>query len=87
MSTTHSPDGSRLVTLPHNTVHSLIDGQGTLIACLAAKVWITQDGDERDIVLTAGETFRIDRPGLTLINGFGRATIAVLPPEPLVLAA
>ena len=87
MSTPNLADTSRLVTLPHNTIHSLIDGQGTLIACLAATVWITQDGDERDIVLTAGETFRIDRPGLTLINAFGAATIAVLPPEPLALAA
>jgi hypothetical protein len=74
-----TPAASRLVHLAQGDLHRIVNGEGTLIACLADRIWITQDDDARDIVLGPGESFRIDRPGLTIINAFGAATIAVLP--------
>ena len=38
------------------------------VACLSGSLWITQDGDLRDIVLGAGESFELDRPGDALIS-------------------
>jgi hypothetical protein len=44
------------------------DGAGRMVMCCAGTVWITQENDARDIYLTAGETFVLDRPGLALIS-------------------
>lgn len=44
------------------------DAVGRTIMCCAGTVWITQEGDLRDIFLTAGQRFTFDRPGLALIH-------------------
>lgn len=36
--------------------------------CCAGTIWITQEGDPRDIFLAAGERFTFDRPSLALIS-------------------
>lgn len=72
----------RAVDLEKGGMHRIVGGMGTLVAGLAGNVWITQDDDRRDIVLGAGETFRIDRPGSAIVTALGgAATIAVLPQE------
>ena len=41
---------------------------GRSVECLSGSLWITQDGDRRDIVLAPGECFAFDRPGDALIS-------------------
>src|SRR5215831_14225525 len=54
------------------------DGQGFTIECLEGAVWVTQSNDPRDIVLTAGESFTLDKPGLALVcAAAGPAEVAV----------
>ena len=45
----------------------IIDGLGTEIRIVDGIIWITQAGDQRDIVLRAGGTFTLDRDGLALL--------------------
>jgi Protein of unknown function (DUF2917) len=55
-------------------------GNGLHIFVRSGSVWITQEGDTRDVVLEAGESFRLDRDGLALINAFSPAHVTVSGP-------
>ncbi|HTT10948.1 MAG TPA: DUF2917 domain-containing protein [Burkholderiaceae bacterium] len=54
----------------------VIDGRGSAMHCLAGSVWVTQDGDPRDIVLAAGESFTLDRDGIAIVYATADAAIA-----------
>jgi DUF2917 family protein len=45
----------------------LRDAAGWTIACRGGSVWITQEADSRDVFLSAGDDFTLDRSGLALI--------------------
>lgn len=55
----------------------VIDGRGALVSCLRGAVWLTQDGDPRDIVLTSGQSFTLDRDGLAVIFATAESTLAL----------
>ena len=46
----------------------LRDAVGHTLMCCAGTIWITQENDARDIYLSAGESFTVDRPGTVLIS-------------------
>ena len=54
MKTHYLPGDLRLT---HQAIYSLPDAAGVQIACREGTVWLTLDGDPRDIVLEAGEAF------------------------------
>ena len=43
------------------------DGRGIEVSVVCGSVWITQHQDPNDICLGAGESFRIDRNGATIV--------------------
>ena len=52
------------------------DGDGTEVQSLGGAVWITQEGDQRDVILHPGESFTLDRNGLTLLVALEEPAIA-----------
>jgi hypothetical protein len=74
--TRHFIDSS--VRLNTGELLDINDGEGFAVECLEGAVWITQSNDPRDIVLKAGQSFVLDKPGLALVcAASGPATVAV----------
>ena len=56
-----------------------LDGaRGTTLRVTRGKLWITLENDTRDIVLAAGDSYTIDRGGLTLIEAQDAAAVCVM---------
>ena len=56
------------VLLPRGVTARLSARRGDRVECLAGTLWVTQDGDPRDVVLGAGDGFTVDRDGRTLVS-------------------
>ena len=85
MAATHAFPAS--TALPQRSTLALHDRLGERIDCLGGRLWITQDGDQRDVVLEPGESFELDRPGLALVSALSDARLAVRRPGTPRLAA
>jgi len=68
---------AELIALKARGIHRLEAGRGVLIECVAGALWITQQGDHRDITLLAGERFRLDRDGLAVVYGLEPARMRI----------
>lgn len=68
--------GARQLTA--REVLSIRDGLGRAVTCCAGMLWITQEGDRRDILLGPGQRFVIDRQGLALISPALEASAALV---------
>ena len=53
---------------------------GVTIECLEGSVWITLDGDSRDVVLSTGQTFVVDRDWRTLVQALDAARVRLVAP-------
>jgi hypothetical protein len=63
--------------LKRGRLQRLHDAQGNLVLCLGGTLWLTQEGDIRDIVLEAGDEARIERDGLTILSAMSDASFVV----------
>jgi hypothetical protein len=57
------------------------NGAGTLVSCLSGTLWLTQEGDLRDIVLEAGDEARIDRNGTSCLSAMDDARFVLSRPS------
>ena len=51
---------------------------GQRVECVLGSLWVTQDGDQRDIVLSPGESFAFDRRGDALISALADSRFLLL---------
>jgi hypothetical protein len=59
------------VKLGPNQTLRVVDGAGTTVCADKGSVWITEENDARDIVLSAGGCYRLRQPGVALVNSLG----------------
>lgn len=62
-------------TLRRGHTECIEDGKGLRVLCLSGSLWLTQDGDPRDVVIEPGQSAVIDRDGrsvLCALNGDAR---------------
>lgn len=57
------------------------DGSGLRVLASRGQIWVTQEGEARDAVLSEGESLQIERDGLTLVQALSPATVAMLAPH------
>lgn len=63
------------ITLRPDRLLRLRDGRDVVVGVDTGTVWLTQDGDVRDIILRAGESFRVDRGGTVLLQALEDAAV------------
>ena len=56
----------------------IMHGKGKTVRVLEGDVWITQQDDRRDITLSPGDTFTLDRQGLTLLVAVGHPAVVCI---------
>ena len=69
------------IALDAHRVLSLTDAAGAEVEVVTGHVWLTTDGDLRDIFLVPGESHSIVRSGLTVINAVEPSVVHVQPPQ------
>lgn len=78
----HAPDlashDGTIYLKKHQHLH-MHDACGWTVHALAGTVWITQDGDTRDVVLEAGESFVLDRERTALLSPLNEAQLSLEP--------
>jgi len=70
---------------PEPALHELDEGEILKIpqplrlevVCLRGSLWITHDGDPKDIMVEAGGCYRVDRPSTLLIHALLRARLEI----------
>jgi hypothetical protein len=68
------------IGLPRGRTLRIEDGGGTLLHVWEGEVWVTQEGSTKDHVLIAGQTFRLDRDGVALVQSFRRSIVSLSKP-------
>jgi Protein of unknown function (DUF2917) len=58
----------------------LQDGTGIEVRCLLGNLWITEEGEREDAIIGYGQSFVLDRPGLSLVTALGGPALVVVQP-------
>ena len=68
-------DASAVRLAPHQILR-LRDRAGSTVCAVEGSVWITEENDPQDIVLEAGECYRLKRDGVAVLNSLsGEAAV------------
>jgi hypothetical protein len=54
----------------------ILGGAGSTVTAHAGSVWITEEASPRDVVLRPGQTFKLRRAGLTLVEAISDAAVS-----------
>jgi hypothetical protein len=54
----------------------VMDGAGSTLTAHAGSVWVTEEDSARDVVLRAGQSLRLGRRGLALVEAFDDADLS-----------
>lgn len=68
------------VVLERGSALRITRGRQLLLYVQSGTVWLTQEGDSRDIVADAGRWFRIDRDGLVVVSALDAAVVTLSAP-------
>jgi hypothetical protein len=64
--------------LQRGELQRINDGEGKRVLNLQGTLWLTQQGDARDVVLEAGDMARIEHDGLSIVSALSDARFVLL---------
>lgn len=70
------------VELPHRAMLKLPDAAAVQIECRSGSLWITLDGDPRDFIVEAGESFSAGAHTQAIVYALRAAVLLVQPHRP-----
>ena len=73
--------------LSARSIHAIEGGKGLQITAVAGTVWVTQANDMRDIILTRGQSFILDRNGRAVVYALKDAAVVIGPAGHITAAA
>lgn len=73
----HPATTSQPAYLMRRQTFSLNTRKGQRIECRTGQIWVTQDGDSRDVILGSDESFTLDRSGHTLVSALEDASFVL----------
>lgn len=76
-----TPTQASPLFLSKGAISVFSDTAATRIRCEQGTLWLTQDNDVRDIVLSAGEQFEPDRAGAVLVYALEAASFSWAPAQ------
>ena len=65
------------IELQRGSFLRVTDGAGSTVTAHGGELWITEQDSLRDVVLRPGQSFRLARPGLALVEAFSDASISL----------
>jgi hypothetical protein len=66
--------------LADGSLLTLREAQGRGVAVFSGCLWITQEGDRRDLFVAAGDSLRFDRAGLVVMQALADTRLLLLEP-------
>ena len=60
---------------------ALRDARGSTVTSISGTLWLTMEGDSRDIVLNPGASFVVERDGLTIVAAHQASVVDVAGPQ------
>jgi hypothetical protein len=66
-----------VLELREGQVMTLVDAEGTRIVPRHGAVWVTQEGDRRDHIVTEGEALVVLRGGRTVVQALQSASVEI----------
>jgi len=68
------------VFLEHGAVLRIANGSGLLVTAHVGTLWITEQGDRRDVIVTGSRSYRIESDGLAIVNALEGASVTISAP-------
>jgi hypothetical protein len=63
------------IDLQRGKLLRILGGAGSTVTAHAGSVWITEEASTRDVVLRPGQSLKLQRPGLALVEAISDAAI------------
>lgn len=65
------------IYLQRGKVLRVDEASGRSVTAHEGTVWITEQDNRRDVLLRPGQSYRLDRPGVALVEAFSDASISL----------
>jgi len=78
----HRMPAASSIALAHHEFHAITGFRGGSIECTEGSVWLTHDGDCRDVCLQAGQSHVADRGSRLVIYAMAPSAVRLLPAGP-----